>query len=146
VSGSVAVIFSLLVVFNIFNNWLFFRSRPDRQVIGGAVLGLFGIVVTFWSDLQGISSASESVSGILLSLAATFTASLGNLVSVQLQKRRIAVVPADAFGMLYGTIMLLAYGSAAPAYASPSAPPPVKSSKRSTEFCFRINFFRDFSS
>ena len=109
VSGSVAIIFSLLVVFNIFNNWLFFRSRPDRQVIGGAVLGLVGIVLTFWPDLHGMSSGSESVWGILLSLAATFTASLGNLVSVQLQKRRIAVVPANAFGMLYGTVILLAY-------------------------------------
>jgi drug/metabolite transporter (DMT)-like permease len=109
VSSSVAIIFSLLVVFNIFNNWLFFRSRPDRQVIAGAVLGLFGIVLTFWPDLHSMSSGSGLVRGILLSLAATFTASLGNLVSVQLQKRRIAVVPANAFGMLYGTIVLLAY-------------------------------------
>jgi drug/metabolite transporter (DMT)-like permease len=109
VSSSVAIIFSLLVVFNIFNNWLFFRSRPDRQIIAGAVLGLFGIVLTFWPDLHSMSSGSGLVRGILLSLAATFTASLGNLVSVQLQKRRIAVVPANAFGMLYGTIVLLAY-------------------------------------
>jgi drug/metabolite transporter (DMT)-like permease len=109
VSGSVAIIFSLLVVFNIFNNWLFFRSRPDRQVIAGAALGLFGIVLTFWPELHGMSSGSQSVWGILLSLAATFTASLGNSISAQLQKRRIAVVPANAFGMLYGTIILLSY-------------------------------------
>jgi drug/metabolite transporter (DMT)-like permease len=109
VSGSVAIIFSLLVVFNIFNNWLFFRFRPDRRVIGGAVLGLFGIVLTFWPDLHSMSSGSESGWGIVLSLAATYTASLGNLVSARLQKRRIAVVPANAFGMLYGTIILLAY-------------------------------------
>ena len=109
VSGSVAVIFSLLVVFNIFNNWLFFRSRPDRQVVVGATLGLSGIVLTFWPDLHGMSSGWQSVWGILLSLAATFVASLGNSVSAQLQKRRIAVVPANAFGMLYGTVILLGY-------------------------------------
>jgi drug/metabolite transporter (DMT)-like permease len=40
------------VVFNILNNWLFFGSRRDRQVIAGAILGLMGIVLTFWPDLQ----------------------------------------------------------------------------------------------
>jgi len=109
VSGSVAIIFSLLVVFNLFNNWLFFRARPDRHVIAGATLGLLGIVLTFWPDLQRLSSASQNGLGIVLSLTATLTASFGNLVSVQLQKRRIPVMPANAFGMLYGTIILLAY-------------------------------------
>ena len=109
VSGSVAIIFSLLVVFNILNNWLFFGSRPDRQVIAGAILGLMGIVLTFWQDLRTLNSGSGSVLGIVLSLGATLTASFGNLVSAQLQKRRIPVVQANAFGMLYGTIVLFAY-------------------------------------
>jgi drug/metabolite transporter (DMT)-like permease len=52
VSGSVAIIFSLLVVFNILNNWLLFGLKPDRQVIAGATLGLLGIVLTFWHDLR----------------------------------------------------------------------------------------------
>src|SRR3981189_3981390 len=108
-SGSVAIIFSLLVVFNILNNWLFFGLRPDRQVIGGAILCLMGIVLTFWQDLRTLNSGSGSVLGIGLSLGATLTASFGNLVSAQLQKRHIPVVEANAFGMLYGTIVLLAY-------------------------------------
>jgi drug/metabolite transporter (DMT)-like permease len=111
VSGSVAIIFSLLVVFNILNNWLFFGSRPDRQVIAGATLGLLGIVLTFWQDLRTMSSGSQSFWGIALSLGATLTASFGNLVSARLQKRQVPVVPANAFGMLYGTIVLLAYAA-----------------------------------
>ena len=106
-SGGVAIIFSLLVVFNILNNWLLFGSKPDRQVIAGATLGLLGIVLTFWQDLRAMNSGS--VWGIVLSLAATLTASFGNLVSAQLQKRHIPVVPANAFGMLYGTVVLVAY-------------------------------------
>jgi drug/metabolite transporter (DMT)-like permease len=109
VSGSVAIIFSLLVIFNILNNWLFFRSRPDRQVIAGAILGLLGITLTFWPDLRTMNSGSQSIWGIVLSLGATLTASLGNSVSAQLQKEQIPVVPANAFGMLYGTVVLLAY-------------------------------------
>lgn len=109
VSGSVAIIFSLLVVFNILNNWLLFGSKPDRQVIAGATLGLLGIVLTFWPDLSAINSSPQNIRGILLSLAGTLIASFGNLVSVRLQKRQIPVVPANAFGMLYGTVLLLAY-------------------------------------
>jgi drug/metabolite transporter (DMT)-like permease len=56
-----------------------------------------------------MNSGSQSIWGIVLSLGATLTASLGNLVSAQLQKERIPVVPANAFGMLYGTVVLLAY-------------------------------------
>jgi drug/metabolite transporter (DMT)-like permease len=33
VSGSVAIIFSLLAVFNILNNWLFFRVKPTYQIM-----------------------------------------------------------------------------------------------------------------
>jgi drug/metabolite transporter (DMT)-like permease len=109
VSGSVAIIFSLLVVFNILNGWLLFGSRPDGQVLAGAALGLLGIIIAFWQDLRTMNSGSQSFWGIMLSLAATLTASFGNLVSTRLQKRRIPVVPANAFGMLYGTIVLLAY-------------------------------------
>ena len=109
VSSGVAIIFSLLVVFNIVNSWLLFGSKPTRQVVAGAALGLLGIVLTFWQDLRTMNSSSQSLWGIVLSLAATLCASFGNLVSARLQKRQIPVVPANAFGMLYGTVALLAY-------------------------------------
>jgi len=66
VSGGVAIIFSLRVVFNILNNWLLFGLKPDRQVIAGATLGLLGIVLTFWRDLHTINSGSQSILGIAL--------------------------------------------------------------------------------
>src|SRR5258708_34654091 len=56
VSGSVAIIFSILVVFNILNNWFFFRAKPTYQVFGVAVLGLLGIVLTFWQELVILGS------------------------------------------------------------------------------------------
>jgi drug/metabolite transporter (DMT)-like permease len=109
VSGGVAIIFSLLVVFNIVNSRWLFGSKPSPRVIAGACLGLIGIVLTFWNQLRTLNSSSENCWGIGLSLIATFSASLGNMASAELQKRRIPVVPANAFGMLYGTIALSAY-------------------------------------
>ena len=109
VSGSVAIIFSILVVFNIVNNWFFFRVKPSRQVIGGAALGLLGIALTFWHELLNLGSSLENLLGILLSVVATLCASFGNMVFVRVRKEGIPIVQSNAFGMLYGSVVLFAY-------------------------------------
>jgi drug/metabolite transporter (DMT)-like permease len=109
VSGSVAIIFSLLVVFNILNNWFFFRVKPTYQVIGGAALGLLGIVLTFWHELFNLGSSLENVFGIALSLVGTVCASFGNMIFARLRKDGMPIVQGNAFGMLYGTVVLFAY-------------------------------------
>ena len=113
VSGSVAIIFSLLAVFNILNNWFFFRVKPTYQVIIGALLGLFGIVLTFWHELLNLSSTSDNLLGIVLSVVATLVASFGNMVFVRLRKDQMPIVQGNAFGMFYGTIILFAYACVA---------------------------------
>ena len=109
VSGSVAIIFSLLAVFNILNNLVFFRVKPTYQVIAAALLGLFGIVLTFWQELLNLGSTSDNLLGIVLSVAATLVASFGNMVFVRLRKDGMPIVQGNAYGMLYGTIILFAY-------------------------------------
>ena len=109
VSGSVAIIFSLLAVFNILNNWFFFKVKPTYQVVVGALLGLFEIVLTFWHELLNLGSTSDNLLGIVLSVLATLVASLGNMVFVRLRKDAMPIVQGNAFGMLYGTVILLAY-------------------------------------
>jgi drug/metabolite transporter (DMT)-like permease len=109
VSGSVAIIFSILVVFNILNNWFFFRVKPTYQVIGGAALGLLGIVLTFWHELFNLGSSLDNVLGIALSLVGTVCASFGNMIFARLRKDGMPIVQGNAFGMLYGTVVLFAY-------------------------------------
>jgi len=109
VSGSVAIIFSLLVVFNIFNTWVFFGQRPRYQIVAGAALGLVGIILTFWRELYNLGSDSGNALGIGLSLVATLCASLGNMVFAKMQRQGIPVISGNAFGMLYGTVLLMLY-------------------------------------
>jgi drug/metabolite transporter (DMT)-like permease len=111
VSGSVAIIFSILVVFNILNNWFFFRVKPTYQVLGGAALGLLGIVLTFWYELSNLGSSLANVFGIGLSLVGTVCASFGNMIFARLRKDGMPIVQGNAFGMLYGTVVLFAYAS-----------------------------------
>jgi drug/metabolite transporter (DMT)-like permease len=111
VSGSVAIIFSLLVLFNIFNTWFFFGQRPRSLVIASAAMGLIGIALVFWRELRSLGSDSGNVLGIVLSLAGTLCASFGNMVFAKMQERGIPVISGNAFGMLYGTVLLLIYAS-----------------------------------
>lgn len=111
VSGSVAIIFSLLVVFNIFNTWFFFGQKPTYQVIAAAALGLLGITLTFWRELASLGSDPGNILGIALSVVATLCASFGNMVFARMQKQGIPVVSGNAFGMLYGTVLLFIYAS-----------------------------------
>ncbi len=109
VSGGVAIIFSVLVVFNILNNWFFFRVKPTYQVIAGAGLGLLGIVLTFWHELMNLGSSLDNGFGIGLSLVGTLCASFGNMIFARLRKDEMPIVQGNAFGMLYGTVVLMAY-------------------------------------
>ena len=109
VSGSVAIIFSTLVVFNILNNWFFFKVKPTYQVVGGAALGLLGIVLTFWHELFNLGSSLDNLLGIALSVVGTICASFGNMIFARLRKDEMPIVQGNAFGMLYGTVILFAY-------------------------------------
>jgi drug/metabolite transporter (DMT)-like permease len=111
VSGSVAIIFSLLVVFNIFNTCFFFGQKPTYQVIAAAALGLLGITLTFWRELVSLGSDTGNVLGIALSVVATLCASFGNMAFARMQKQGIPVVSGNAFGMFYGTVLLFIYAS-----------------------------------
>lgn len=105
-SGLIAVIFSTIVLMNIANSALFFRTRPTPSVIAGALLGLAGISLVFLPELRQLDLHGTTAKGILLSLLATFIASFGNMVSSRNQKAGLPVVQTNTFGMAYGAIAL----------------------------------------
>lgn len=50
-TGLESVIFSMAVLFNAINSFLFFRQQPPGRFWAAAALGLAGIVILFWDDL-----------------------------------------------------------------------------------------------
>jgi drug/metabolite transporter (DMT)-like permease len=105
-SGLIAVVFSTIVLMNIANSALFFGRRPAASVMAGALLGLAGISLVFLPELSVLSADGSSLKGMLLSLLATYIASLGNMVSTRNQLAKIPVLQANAFGMMYGALAL----------------------------------------
>lgn len=105
-SGVVAVIFSLIIFFNIFFNAILLKGKIKPDVIMAAILGVGGTFFLFKNELKSFNLNSKDSIVFLLCLGGLITASLGNILSAYKQKKKIPVVEANAFGMLYGGITM----------------------------------------
>jgi drug/metabolite transporter (DMT)-like permease len=104
-SGLLAVCFSTIVVMNIANGALFFGTRTERRVWIGALLGMVGLGLVFLPEIIGIEFSRAHLEGLILSLVATFSASIGNMVSVRHKRASMPVVESNALGMGYGALL-----------------------------------------
>jgi Permeases of the drug/metabolite transporter (DMT) superfamily len=105
-TGLESVIFSMAVLFNAINSFLFFRQTPPGRFYLAALLGLVGIVTLFWDDLQASGLNSTLLPGILLSALGTFGFSLGNMLSLRHQRRGLETLTTNSWAMLYGTLII----------------------------------------
>lgn len=108
-SGLIAVVFSSLVVMNIINGAIFFRQPLQLRVAAGALLGLVGISMVFYPELERFDLSSAALTALGLSLVGTYIASLGTMVSLRTQRGGMAVLPSNAYGMAYGALWMLGW-------------------------------------
>jgi len=102
-SGLAAVVFSTIVVMNLINGRLFLGTPIEVKVLVGGALGMVGLVLLFWPDMAATDFSGPIFVGMLLSFAATYLASLGNILSVRNQRQKLPIIQTNAFGMAYGS-------------------------------------------
>lgn len=110
VSGLVAVISATIIVMNIINSRIFFKTPLQLPVVLGAVFGLVGLSIIFYGQFQQAvhqASSHHLWIGLSLCLLATLSASLGNMMFVYNQRFQIPVLQSNAYGLLYGTVLFL---------------------------------------
>ncbi|WP_343577523.1 DMT family transporter [Pseudomonas sp.] len=107
-SGLIAVVFSTATLWNALNARIFFKQRIAPNVLGGGALGLVGLVLLFWPELSSHGAGRETYYGLGLALAGTLCFSAGNLLSSLQQKAGLRPLSTNAWGMLYGSLILLA--------------------------------------
>ena len=115
-SGLAAVVFSTIIVWNILIGAVWIRHPLDRRVLLGAGLGLCGIALAFWPEVQDFEANETGLYGLGLSIVATILASLGNIASARNQQAGISVLSSNAWAMTYGAglMVLLALVSGKP--------------------------------
>lgn len=105
-SGLVAIIFSSIVIMNVFNGRLILGNKISLAALTGALLGLLGIGCVFLPEVQNQSWSDAQFIALGIAFLATYVASIGNIVSVKNQSSGLKVFPTCAMGMTYGAIFL----------------------------------------
>lgn len=100
-----AIGFSAMVWLNIINARIFLGSHIARSTIVGAALGIAGILVIFWPEMQDVSMSDRVFIGACLSLTGALLASLGNVIAQAAQRKKLPVMPSTAWSMLYGALL-----------------------------------------
>ncbi len=111
-SGLLAVVFSLASVMNVWLGAAVLGAPADRRVVLGGMLGFLGVALLFYPQLAGTRLDSKVFFGLLLCIGGTLSFCTGNMISARLQRRKVPVVAATAWGMLYGAAALGIYAAA----------------------------------
>ncbi|WP_057832785.1 DMT family transporter [Colwellia sp. TT2012] len=106
-SALTSIAFSTLMIVNILNARLWFKTRIPSQVYLGGALGLVGIITLFWPQISHVQFADNTLLGLGLCFIGVIFASTGNMISIKNQHNNMPVLPATAWGMLYGCLFML---------------------------------------
>ena len=106
-TGLIAVVFSGIVVTNIIFGAIFLKNPIRPRVALGAAFGICGLTIVFWQEILAFDLANDGTRGLMLSVAGTILASLGNMTSAANQRRGLPVLQANAYGMTYGAGFML---------------------------------------
>jgi drug/metabolite transporter (DMT)-like permease len=104
-SGLVAVLFSTMVFMSLVGARLAFGTRITRSAVVGASLGVGGVVLLFLPEILAAQNGGNAATGIALGLGAALIATLGNLVTMQMQRRELPIFETTAWGMAYGAAL-----------------------------------------
>ena len=106
-SGLVAITFSTIIFLNVVFGALILRASVRPFVLFGGLLGIAGLALVFWPQLQSSDFSDGAQTGLMLALLGTVLASLGNIASARNQRARLPVIQTNAFGMLYGAVVMI---------------------------------------
>jgi drug/metabolite transporter (DMT)-like permease len=104
-----AILFSMLLWVNIINARMMFGTAIEPRVYVGAGLGLIGLVVLFWPQIAASGWSGSVAVGAGFSLLGATIASFGNMASQWGQQQALPVVQSNAWGMLYGSLVMLLF-------------------------------------
>jgi drug/metabolite transporter (DMT)-like permease len=106
-SGFVAIIFSMIIVMNVFLGAVILKNPVKQNVVFGAVIGLIGLGLVFGQELASFQYSREKLMGFVLAIIGMISASFGNIISARNQRDGLPVIQTNAFGMSYGALITL---------------------------------------
>jgi drug/metabolite transporter (DMT)-like permease len=108
VSGLLSVIFSLASLTNVVLAVLFLGEPFRIRVALGAALGLCGVVLMFWPEIDG-GLGRGPIIGLALGFLGCLSFSTGNMLTARVQRDGVPVLSATAWGVAYGVVVNAAF-------------------------------------
>jgi drug/metabolite transporter (DMT)-like permease len=105
-SALAAVMSTSIIYLNILFGWILLGKPVAKEVLGGAIIGVLGIILLFLPELTKSEMSQLAYWGLGLVFVGSILASLGNITSAYTQQSGIAVTHANALSMSYATIFL----------------------------------------
>lgn len=105
-SGLVAVSMTSMIFLNAVNNRIFLKSKIVAKTLLGGLLGILGLCLIFLQDIMSFSMEGTSGFALMLCMIGALSASLGNTAAQVVHRRKIPVIPMQAFSMMYGSLLM----------------------------------------
>jgi drug/metabolite transporter (DMT)-like permease len=105
-TGLIAVVFSTASAMTLIIRSVATRQFPRPLIALGVAMGAVGIGLIFWPEIEVMDLGSDAIKGLLISIAATVSFSVGSLISARNQAAGISVRGGSAWGMVYGVLWL----------------------------------------
>jgi drug/metabolite transporter (DMT)-like permease len=107
-SGLVAVVFGGIMIANVVNGAIFLGTAIRPGVVMGGLIGLGGMAIVFWPELNAVNLADENFSALLLCLVGTLLASFGNIIAARNKLQQVPLLPGNTWAMAYGALAMYA--------------------------------------
>ncbi len=101
-SGLVSVVFAGIVMFNVLNGALFLGNAVQPGVVVGGLIGLVGMGMVFWPELNAFSLTDQNFVALLYCLAGTLLASFGNIIAARNKLHELPLLVGNVWAMGYG--------------------------------------------
>ncbi len=108
-SALVALAFTSLIYFNMFGARIFLRLPFQKSVFLGGLISLVGMAFVSYNELDTMELHPTSLMGFYISIVATFSASIGNLLATKNRQLKIPILSNNAWGMFYGCLISFGY-------------------------------------
>ncbi len=104
-SGLVAVLFATLVFMSPVAMRLAYGTPLRVRTFVAATFGVTGVALLFLPELHQARSGGAAAWGIVLTLAATASCAIGNLIAIRNHRAGFPTLPATAWGLGYGALL-----------------------------------------
>ncbi len=99
-TGLIAVLFALIIPFNLLHEWMFYKKAVEARVAIAAMFGIGGVALIFLPGIMGTELDPAALRAIIVVVVGVWVCSLGNMLAIRSMGLGYSIVTLNGHGML----------------------------------------------